>query len=765
VTTISESVSNINPNANYSFTINYTYPEVGEYTFELECDTPIATEGVVVESNELNNIGIYTAYIKACQPDLIINECNGVTVTPDDPEHPSTHTYHISFKNIGNAIAQAPIEVALTRSDTGVPIVINYANDLNPGETATLSYDINSVPSATETLQVSIDPNNLIGEFDESNNDFFDQLCWDFQTVPVCGTNFWNHQYYINQNINLYIGILNHDLYSATDLKVKFEVSGPGITGNLDLGNAIVPEIDKTCYCPVVAVLPYGFVFNETGTYTFTMTVDPDNEYSECSEANNVLIRTVDVVNFRPDLTIKSENINPSLINPDLNEPIFIDVSYENLGLSNVTDIMQLDILIDEVLIESWTDVSGLVNGGTNTLTISTPWSSNEAGAHIVRAIIDVNNVVDETNELNNEATRAIIVGPSANLTITEFIASNFSPNLGETIAFNITIENEGELACAADLELTFINDYQDELFITSIPINVLETSVLQIDDIPWYVLDSSTTIKANIINSSLQEVSYDDNTAELKLGSLDITIESTPSCVGSSNGSLLASVENGIPPYSFEWSDNTLGNLLIGSAGEYTLTVTDNTGFTTSVTAEIINDEVVPVCQTKDITIQLDETGSATISALDIDNGSILGCDFDTMEVSPSSFDSSNIGANTVTLTITDSNGNSVQCNATVTVENPTLNVADNDLELIRCYPNPFNQEVIFIIPNQYVNHKFHIILYDIIGKEIINTTKTADSKILKINNLGNLEEGVYMFRIVNIENGNSIIRKLIKK
>src|SRR5690606_8474956 len=98
----------------------------------------------------LNNIGIYTAYIKACKPDLIINECNGVTVTPDDPEHPNTHTYNVTIKNIGNALAQAPIEVALTRSDTNTPILINYASDLNPGETVTLSYDINSVPSATE---------------------------------------------------------------------------------------------------------------------------------------------------------------------------------------------------------------------------------------------------------------------------------------------------------------------------------------------------------------------------------------------------------------------------------------------------------------------------------------------------------------------------------------------------------------------------------------------------------------------------------------
>ncbi|MFL0354731.1 HYR domain-containing protein [Xanthomarina sp. GH4-25] len=175
--------------------------------------------------------------------------------------------------------------------------------------------------------------------------------------------------------------------------------------------------------------------------------------------------------------------------------------------------------------------------------------------------------------------------------------------------------------------------------------------------------------------------------------------------------------------------------------------------------------DTISPVCLTQDITIQLDETGNATILATDIDNGSYDSCGIDTMEVSPSSFNSSNVGENTVTLTITDFYGNSVQCTATVTVDDPTLTIVENELEAITSFPNPFNQEVTFVIPNKLLNNRFQIILYDLNGKEIINTIKTLESTQLKITNLNNLQEGMYLIRLINTSNGHTTHRKLIKK
>jgi hypothetical protein len=106
------------------------------------------------------------------------------------------------------------------------------------------------------------------------------------------------------------------------------------------------------------------------------------------------------------------------------------------------------------------------------------------------------------------------------------------------------------------------------------------------------------------------------------------------------------------------------------------TLTVTDASGNIDTCDAIVtVVDLVAPIAECKNITIQLDTNGSASIVAADIDGGSSDACGF-VLSASKTSFDCSNVGDNTVTLTVTDANGNSSSCNATVTVEGIIPNV-----------------------------------------------------------------------------------------
>lgn len=103
----------------------------------------------------------------------------------------------------------------------------------------------------------------------------------------------------------------------------------------------------------------------------------------------------------------------------------------------------------------------------------------------------------------------------------------------------------------------------------------------------------------------------------------------------------------------------------------EVILTVVDQSGNEATCTAivTVINDDFpVAVCQ--DITVQLDENGLVNITAQDIDGGSSDATGIDTLSVSQSNFDCSNIGENTVTLTVTNTLGNSISCEAIVTIE-----------------------------------------------------------------------------------------------
>ncbi|MGC1631900.1 MAG: GEVED domain-containing protein, partial [Gelidibacter sp.] len=83
--------------------------------------------------------------------------------------------------------------------------------------------------------------------------------------------------------------------------------------------------------------------------------------------------------------------------------------------------------------------------------------------------------------------------------------------------------------------------------------------------------------------------------------------------------------------------------------------------------------DAVPPTVIIQDISVQLDASGNAAITTNDIDNGSFDSCSAVTLALDITSFNCTNIGANTVTLTATDAVGNVATATAIVTVNDVT--------------------------------------------------------------------------------------------
>ncbi|WP_169734646.1 malectin domain-containing carbohydrate-binding protein, partial [Maribacter antarcticus] len=101
------------------------------------------------------------------------------------------------------------------------------------------------------------------------------------------------------------------------------------------------------------------------------------------------------------------------------------------------------------------------------------------------------------------------------------------------------------------------------------------------------------------------------------------------------------------------------------------TLMVTDTNNNTTTCTAIVtVEDNLAPTAICQDITVELDANGNVAITAADVDGGSTDNGGIDTISIDTSDFNAKNVGANTVTLTITDTSGNHSTCTATVTVE-----------------------------------------------------------------------------------------------
>ena len=82
------------------------------------------------------------------------------------------------------------------------------------------------------------------------------------------------------------------------------------------------------------------------------------------------------------------------------------------------------------------------------------------------------------------------------------------------------------------------------------------------------------------------------------------------------------------------------------------------------------------------DVQLALDANGQASLMAAQVDNGSTATCGIASLTVSPASFNCSNIGANPVTLTLTDTYGNVSTATATATVVDgllPTITAPAN--------------------------------------------------------------------------------------
>ncbi len=129
----------------------------------------------------------------------------------------------------------------------------------------------------------------------------------------------------------------------------------------------------------------------------------------------------------------------------------------------------------------------------------------------------------------------------------------------------------------------------------------------------------------------------------------------------GSNDACGIASL--GVAPFKFGCEN--VGNNTV------TLTVTDNNSNVTTCTANVLVEDktpAIPICQ--NVTVQLNAAGQAFVTAAMINNGSNDACGVADLSANVTTFNCSAVGNNTVTLTVTDNNGNTSQCTSVVTVQ-----------------------------------------------------------------------------------------------
>jgi gliding motility-associated-like protein len=247
-------------------------------------------------------------------------------------------------------------------------------------------------------------------------------------------------------------------------------------------------------------------------------------------------------------------------------------------------------------------------------------------------------------------ATQTVTVTDSQNPTITAPANVNVNTDLGLCSASAVAL---GTPATA------------DNCSVASVVSNAPATYPTGSTTVTWTVTDGSGNTA-----TATQTVTVTDNqnpnaVCQNVTIQLDATGNTSVTSAQVDNGS---SDNCGIASLTLSQTSFTCANV---GTNPIIMTVTDINGNSSTCPSVItVQDIIAPTVVCQNITIQLDAAGVATITPAQINNGSTDNCAIATLSLSETTFGCFDTGANNVTLTVTDVNGNSATCVAIVTVQ-----------------------------------------------------------------------------------------------
>ncbi len=305
--------------------------------------------------------------------------------------------------------------------------------------------------------------------------------------------------------------------------------------------------------------------------------------------------------------------------------------------------------------------------------------------------------VASEVNAGSSDACGGVTLSASP----TTFGCNNIGPN---TVTLTVTNGNSSTDDCAANVQITNANpkalckditvSLDDNGMATIVASEVNDGSSDACGGVS--LVASTTSFGCNEIGPNTVTLTVTNGNSATDDCTANVQITNTPTAICTDitlsldNNGLAAIVASEINDgssdacggVSLHASPTSFGCNEIGP-NTVTLTVTNGNAATDDCTANVqITNTPTALCQ--DATVCLDANGDGAIAASDIDDGSSDACGVPTLNASVTTFECSNLGSNTVTLTVTNGNAATASCTANVEVQDkiaPTINCPTNIL------------------------------------------------------------------------------------
>ncbi len=487
----------------------------------------------------------------------------------------------------------------------------------------------------------------------------------------------------------------------CTDITVNIGVNGV-VNVNPD---AVGAGSMDNCGAPTLSVDPSMFTCDDIGDQLVTLTAaDDSGNMSTCSATVTVDGSTELIANCL-DATIEIGQGGIAVLDPNLVYGGGGDVCGSTVNVAVAPNQFACNDVGENLVILTISDNDGNSATCNATVTVEDNLPPNAFCQNLVVQLDPSGKVAVTPAQINNNSSDNCGAVDLVSLSQEVFFCEDVGSN---SVTLTISDNNNNEATCTGIVTVQDITPPVAECKNTNVEIGA--GGIVNVN--PQLVGDNSTD-NCGDVTLSLSLSTFNCNNIGVQSVTLTVTDES-----GNTDDCTANITVRDLPSNSIQCKPGTVS---LGANGTYTLTpldvltalpITDCNQLTISlnktdlqckdlglnsisvnvsdaigtilncVSSINVQDNLPPVANCQDVTLQIGVNGTVNLNPDLINNGSSDNCGISDISVSQSAFDCSDIGTNLVTLTVNDENGNANTCTANVFVEGgANLNAVCTDI------------------------------------------------------------------------------------